>query len=65
MTRTAGRFNTLKIVPMVTLQDILEECKQIENGTFFPTDAAAKWVIKENIKGYQQMTLFYWIVTYK
>jgi len=36
MARTAGRYNTVKIVPLVTFQGILERCKQIEEGTFFP-----------------------------
>ena len=35
MARTAGRFNTLKIVPLVTFQGIIERCKQIEEGRFF------------------------------
>jgi hypothetical protein len=35
MARTAGRFNTVKIVPLVTFQGVLERCKQIEEGTFF------------------------------
>jgi hypothetical protein len=39
MARTAGRFNTIKIVPLVTFQGVIERCKQIEEGTFFP-DAA-------------------------
>jgi hypothetical protein len=39
MARTAGRFNTIKIVPLVTFQGLIERCKQIEEGTFFP-DAA-------------------------
>ena len=39
MARTAGRFNTIKIVPLVTFQGIIERCKQIEEGTFYP-DAA-------------------------
>jgi hypothetical protein len=43
MARTAGRFNTIKIVPVVTSQDILERCKQIQDGTFF-SDAAGQVV---------------------
>jgi hypothetical protein len=39
MGRTAGRFNTIKIVPLVTFQGVIERCKQIEEGTFF-SDAA-------------------------
>jgi hypothetical protein len=35
MARTAGRFNTIKIVPLVTFQGVIERCKQIEEGTFF------------------------------
>jgi len=33
---TAGRFNTLKIVPLITFQDVIETCRKIEEGTFFP-----------------------------
>jgi len=39
MSRGAGRFNTVKIVPLVTFQTIIERCKQVEEGTFF-SDAA-------------------------
>jgi hypothetical protein len=39
MARTAARFNTIKIVPLVTFQGVIERCKQIEEGTFF-SDAA-------------------------
>jgi|SRR5215831_15346230 len=39
MARTAGRFNTIKIVPLVTFQGVIERCKQIEEGVFF-SDAA-------------------------
>jgi hypothetical protein len=39
MARTAGRFNTIKIVPLVTFQGVIDRCKQIEEGTFF-SDAA-------------------------
>jgi len=35
MARTAGRFNTLKIVPLITYQELIERLKQVENGTFF------------------------------
>ena len=35
MARTAGRFNTIKIVPVITFQGIIARCKQIEEGTFF------------------------------
>jgi hypothetical protein len=35
MGRTAGRFNTIKIVPLVTFQGVIERCRQIEEGTFF------------------------------
>jgi hypothetical protein len=35
MARTAGRFKTIRIVPLVTFQGIIERCKQIEEGTFF------------------------------
>lgn len=37
MARTAGRFNTLTIVPLITFQEVIERCKKIENGTFFET----------------------------
>jgi len=40
MARTAGKFNTIKIVPLVTFQGVIERCKQIEDGTFFPPDSA-------------------------
>ena len=36
MARTAGRFNTIKIVPLITFQDVIESCKKIEDGSFFP-----------------------------
>jgi hypothetical protein len=36
MAITAGRFNTIKIVPLLTFQGLLETCKKIEEGTFFP-----------------------------
>lgn len=35
MARTGGRFNTLKIVPLITFQTLLERCKK-EEGSFFP-----------------------------
>ena len=35
MAITAGRFNTIKIVPLITFQSVIERCKQIEEGTFF------------------------------
>jgi hypothetical protein len=44
MARTAGRFNTIKIVPLVTFQELIERCKQIEEGIFF-SDAAAEMMI--------------------
>jgi hypothetical protein len=40
MERTAGRFNTVKIVPLITFQQVLESCKQIEEGTFFSRDTS-------------------------
>jgi hypothetical protein len=40
MARTAVRFNTVKIVPLITFQGVIERCKQIEEGTFFSPDAA-------------------------
>ena len=30
------RFNTIKIVPLITFQDVVESLKKIEEGTFFP-----------------------------
>ena len=40
MERTAGRFNTVKIVPLITFQEVVERLKQIEEGTFFAQDVA-------------------------
>src|SRR5262245_56772577 len=36
MARRGGRFNTLKIVPLITFQTLLERCKKVEEGSFFP-----------------------------
>ena len=36
MAKTGGRFNTLKIVPLITFQTLLERCKEVEEGSFFP-----------------------------
>jgi hypothetical protein len=36
MARTGGRFNTLKIVPSITFQTLIERCKMVEDGSFFP-----------------------------
>ena len=36
MSRMVGRFNTLKIVPLMTFEDVVERCKKIEEGFFFP-----------------------------
>lgn len=33
--RTAGRMNTLKIVPLITYQTVIDRCKKIEEGSFF------------------------------
>jgi hypothetical protein len=42
MARTTGTSNTMKIVPLITFQDVIESCKQIEEGRFFfPPEAAA------------------------
>jgi len=41
MTRTVGRFNTIKIVPLITFQDVIESCKKIEDGSFFPSESTA------------------------
>lgn len=35
MARTAGRFNTLRIVPLVTFQTVLDRSQKIEDGSFF------------------------------
>ena len=35
MAKTAGTFNTVKIVPTITFQDVIERCKKVEDGTFF------------------------------
>jgi hypothetical protein len=40
MEGTAGRFNTVKIVPLITFQEVLERYKQIEEGTVVPQDVA-------------------------
>jgi hypothetical protein len=34
MARTGGRFNTIKIVPLITFQTHLERLKKVEAGTF-------------------------------
>jgi hypothetical protein len=36
MARTAGRMNTLKIVPLIIFQTVIELWKKIEEGSFFP-----------------------------
>jgi hypothetical protein len=35
MARTAGRFNTVRIVPLITFQEVIERCKKVEDGRFF------------------------------
>jgi hypothetical protein len=35
MARTAGRFNTVRIVPLITFQEVIERCKKMEDGTFY------------------------------
>jgi hypothetical protein len=35
MARTGGRFNTLKIVPLITFQTLLERLKKVKDGSFF------------------------------
>jgi hypothetical protein len=40
MGRTAGRFNTVKIVPLITFQTVIERCKKIEEGRFFSEEVA-------------------------
>jgi hypothetical protein len=35
MAKTACRFNTLRIVPLITFQEVIERCKKVEDGTFF------------------------------
>jgi hypothetical protein len=37
MAKTAGRFNTVRIVPLITFQEVIESCKKVEDGTFFET----------------------------
>ena len=39
MRRGVGRTNTLKIVPLITFQTVIERCKKIEEGTFFSDTA--------------------------
>jgi hypothetical protein len=34
MSRTAGTFNTLRIVPLITFQTLIERLKKVEAGTF-------------------------------
>jgi hypothetical protein len=40
ISRGADRFNTIKIVPLITFQTVIERCKKIEEGTFFPEIAS-------------------------
>lgn len=35
MARTAGRFNTVSIVPLITFQEVVERLNKIEDGSFF------------------------------
>ena len=35
MARTAGTFNTVRIVPLITFQQVIERCKKMEDGTFY------------------------------
>lgn len=35
MAKTAGRFNTVRIVPLITFQEVIERCKKVEDRTFF------------------------------
>ena len=39
MSRTSGVFNTLKILPLITLQTVIERCQKIEEGSFFSENA--------------------------
>ena len=39
MSRTAGRFNTIRIVPQITFQTLLERLRKVEEGLFFTEDA--------------------------
>jgi hypothetical protein len=34
LSRTAGSFNTLRIVPLITFQTLIERLKKVEAGTF-------------------------------
>ena len=36
---TGGRFNTIKIVPLTTFQDVMERVKQAHAGTLYPYPA--------------------------
>jgi hypothetical protein len=33
--KTAGRFNTVRIVPLITFQEVIERCKKVEEGAFY------------------------------
>jgi hypothetical protein len=35
MAKTAGRFNSVRIVPLITFQEVIERCKKVEDGTFY------------------------------
>jgi hypothetical protein len=35
MAITAGRFNTVRIVPLITFQEVIDRCRKVENGTFY------------------------------
>jgi DNA-binding HxlR family transcriptional regulator len=37
MSRTAGRFNTLRTVPVITFQTLIQRLKKVETGTFQKT----------------------------
>lgn len=39
MSRIAGVFNTLKILPLITFQTVIERCQKIEEGSFFSENA--------------------------
>jgi len=34
MAKTAGRFNTVRIVPLITFQEVIERCKKVEMEHF-------------------------------
>jgi hypothetical protein len=35
MAKTAGRFNSVRIVPLITFQEVIEKYKKVEDGAFY------------------------------